>query len=911
MAGVPFVGRERERADLLARLDVLRNGRGSVTIVIGEAGIGKSALVESVLDGPALRGRCSPEEGTPAFWPWQTLVPAELLTPPDTPGASAAEIRFTLIRRVTEALPDGAVIALDDVQWADENGLALLRHLAGALPARPICLFATVRDPDGARPMPEGLERLLALSDVHVHRLAPLPAASVGQYVRSIAGDRLDPSWPDELHRRTGGNPLYLRELTRVLADDGRLAEPAREYALPAELRRLAALRMAGVGAPGRRLIGAASVLGDEVDLTLLRAVAAPDEYAAVSEAVAAGILVEDPAAPDRLRFNHTLVRQAHYDLATRDERLGWHAKVAEATADPAERARHLVRTAVDDERRRTALDACRDAALDAERRLAYEAAAYWYGQAVGLAPTDALRADLMLNEAEANFHAARFVTALERAAAASELAGRLGRADLAARAAVAVHDLGGTTANQAIVVLCARALEMLDEPSSLHARVLAQYALALSDLSDADRAGQVAHRAIAMAERLDPSTAEGANALIDALRARHTFITGLPDVAERLEIGTRVRALATTANRPNAMLWSHIWRIEASMQVGAIAEVDNEIAALAAHTDRLAWRMGHWHVLRARAAQAARVGDFEQAEAYALEALAVAEECQDESGYYLFLSFADALHWLTGRFDHYRDPIRSGGGPLSWMPIADALIAHTELVAGDPAVAAQRFARTRPLLRTLPIDGRRIPVLFAAGEVAAGLGDQEMVRVCYEQLLPFRPYFINSASGNRGAIARGLGVMAAALGDLDEADRLLGDAVALERRTGSAPFEALALVERAKVLVRRGGPGDRDRAGRDLDKALLVARRLAMNPLIATAEKLAAEVAGVKAGAATLTAREREIADLVAEGLANRAIAERLVVSERTVETHVRGALNKLDLSNRTQLAAWVTKQY
>src|SRR6185437_7587504 len=77
-----FVGRERERAELRSRL-AARATVGSATIVVGEAGIGKSALIESVLDGPAIRGRCSPEDGTPPFWPWPTMVAPDRLDPPD------------------------------------------------------------------------------------------------------------------------------------------------------------------------------------------------------------------------------------------------------------------------------------------------------------------------------------------------------------------------------------------------------------------------------------------------------------------------------------------------------------------------------------------------------------------------------------------------------------------------------------------------------------------------------------------------------------------------------------------------------------------------------------------------------------------------------------------------------------
>jgi DNA-binding CsgD family transcriptional regulator len=892
---VGLVGRVPE----VVALDRLRAaaaaGEGAAALIVGEAGLGKSTLVEeaaaraTAAGATVLVGRAVPDEGAPAYWPWLRLVEdapglsPQLLTATAAEGESQAAVRFRVGQRTVRALREAGhlVLVLEDLHWADTASVALLRLLCRDLSGSHLLVIGTVRPP-----APDDLPA------AEVLRLEPWEPPAVGAYLTQEAGPGVHSSWVPAVHRLSGGNPLYVRELTRQLSRTDRLRHPAGRVDVPVELRRLVGRRTAQLGAGCRELLGGAAALGAEIDVAVLRA-AASDPGAVddlLAEALDAGVLTDDPWRPALLVFAHDLVRQARYDELSRGERIAWHQRLADALAAagaaPAEVARHRVRAAVDTRTRRGAVDACRTAADAATLALDYAGTVRWQSYAVELTDDPADR----LARARAAYVDGRLDLALTDCAAVLERAERDHRADLAVEAALVVRGVAGQL-GPALLLLCERALAV----AGPHPRVLAQYAFLLADSGDVERAREISAEAMTLAEK----TADRDD-LAAAVHARHQVIDPFEQPGEILALARRSCALG----RPDAELWGRTWRIDAYLMAGDHAAADAETLRLETLAQRLGWPIARWHLLRARSARSLLAGRLGEAEQFAVEAREVAVRMQDPTAEALFYAFAAGLSLHTGQSDDYLRSAMKHPGSLS-IPIATAQLGRTAMEAGADETARLCWQHLRPMLADLPADSVRTYVLIMAGELAAGLGDLDMARHCYKRTSRHAHFHLNSTTNCHGAAARPLGLIASALGDHDAAIEHLTAAVTME--AASPPFLAHAQLAFARVLVVRAAPGDRRRA-RDLaTAAAATGRRLGMTRVAAGAQVLAEETAGVRGGAGALTSREREIAELVADGLANRAIAGRLVLSERTVETHVRNVLAKLGLSNRTQVAAWL----
>jgi len=194
-----------------------------------------------------------------------------------------------------------------------------------------------------------------------------------------------------------------------------------------------------------------------------------------------------------------------------------------------------------------------------------------------------------------------------------------------------------------------------------------------------------------------------------------------------------------------------------------------------------------------------------------------------------------------------------------------------------------------------------------AMADICCLVEDRAYAPTLHASLLPFadRQVVSDARTGSRGPVALYLGKLAALVGEWDDAEALLRRAIASALSMASPPYEAIARHALAAMWTTRGRPRDRAAAASELEEAARLASRLGMRPLQAQTGRWL-EALRETPSVGPLSAREAEVARLVAQGLSNHAIGQRLHLSSRTAENHVQHILNKLGFDSRSQIAAW-----
>jgi DNA-binding CsgD family transcriptional regulator len=927
-AAGPLLERAAEAAAITAAIDAAVAGFGSVLLVEGAAGIGKTRLLAHACDRAAAAGmtvltaRAAEYEDGYAWGVVTQLFDSELrsssggtredaatlaaraLIQPERPRDEDAYAVLHGLYWLTADIAQRAplLLAIDDLQWADPPSQRFLAHLARRLGDLRVLLAVTVREPRSATVQDKALTAALAAEPgVLTVRPAALSAAGSARLVAAELGGDPSAAFLAACHELTGGNPLLLRGLLTALAAEGiggtDADVPHLRRLTPDSVSRHVLLRLGRMPAAVLAAARAVAVLGTSATTARAARLAELDD-AACAEAIGV-LMAEHLVEGDRqLRFVYPLVRSAIYQDQAPPVRQQWHKRAARLLAaegaSPAEMTAHLLASAASGDPWLT--DQLRRAAADARGRGAPEVAAQCLERALAEPPPAAARADVLYELGAARtFHSP--ASAVEHLSEALELTDgwpRRGEIALALSEALA---LSGRFADAVTTVQSALAESGDGQADRIVASLQAVLLnIARWDLSTREVTRPLVAELLARADAGDPLDPQLHANLAMELTVAGTDRTGaLRHAREAVRATSSLMSLTSTA-LPEAVLvmsyadasgeaWHGVrgWQELARQRARPLATAIS--ASIAAHL-------------------AVRDGDIRQALAFGEQALAAADS------------------WVAILATAFLVPALVDAGESGR---ALALLAEHGLSEGD-------------LLPVFPFNVAQ----YARGCLRAATGDHE---AAVTDLLGLGAVATSWGIVNPAAIPwRSAAALShSALGDSAAARRLAGEEIGLARRWGAAREIGVALraaglaeggergiellteavivlrgstarLELARALLDLGAAhrraGARGTARDLLRESLDLAHGLGGHALAGRARDELVAAGGrprrdAIRGRDSLTPSELRVAELAAAGRTNRQIAQALFVTQRTVENHLTSTYAKLGITARPELGA------
>lgn len=888
--GPAFVGRDRELEILRTCLGRLDEGRGSVSLIFGEPGIGKTRLAHELMEEAvtasklAVRGTCWEGGGAPAYWPWVEALrvcarqvdratvadqvatqlaelgalpalnlPASHAAPPE-PVADPERSRFRLFEAIADFLrltsaTRGLVLVLDDLHAADRPSLLLLQFLARELRDAPVLLIGCYREP---------LMRQDAVLDATLAAIArdaiALPLFGLGErevarFIDSAFGVRGSAAVKAAVRRATGGNPFFMDEVVRLLAADGRSSvDGVVGLPIPGTVRGAIRERLKPLGPGSRALLAVAAIIGHEFDLPLLTAASGQPSFsvlAAVGEARAAAIVVERPESLGRYAFSHGIVRETLYADVPLQERGAAHRRVADALetryahdldAHVAELAYHFAMAAPQDDPAK-AIGYCRAAGDRAMRQFAAEEAVTHYTRALQIlaltGSDEATRSDLLLALGYALEATGSFETARQTFTEAADLARRRGDVDTFVRAALGPGQLW---AKKFIASVFEKSdIAMLEEALALatddvtRCRILARLGPALA--LDGSRArGQMYS-----AEALHRARSLGDwRLLADTLLARHATLLNPSHVGARLTVADEVVRVASEHGDTELALRGRFLRFHDLAESGDAIAADLENARLAALIRRSRDPFEEWNVTVNQAALAFFHGRLATSEELAERAAALAfctpgqQARTENAGIVVLLQFG-MIRREQLRLSDLEHELRQIAVSYPWIVGSRALLALVELERGRPHLARRELdVLASDAFGAVALDIAWLGTMCVTAEICADLHERERAGLLYDRLLPFRRLNATVAGACwLGSAERYLGLAARCSQRLDAAVEHLEIACESQKHMGGPLWSAHTLMDLAETLRERGAARDAERAASVLDTAAAMARTL------------------------------------------------------------------------------------
>jgi tetratricopeptide (TPR) repeat protein len=873
-SAIPFVGRGREVAALLGGLEEALGGEGRLFLLSGEPGIGKSRLADELVirarerGARVLWGRCWEAGGAPAYWPWvqalrayvregrsddiraqlgagapdiaQMLPDVRELFPDlaDPPSLDPESARFRLFDAVTYFLTAAAreqplVLLIDDLHAADEPSLLLLQFVARELTNASILIIGTYRDLDASW-QPSFVSSLAELTRAGATRRLDLRGLSENDVQRVIEGvTGISPPAPlvAAIHERTEGNPLFVAELARLLASEGRLehAEIGR-IAIPEGIREVIGRRLGRLSAGCIELLTLASVLGREFGIeTLTRVSGRPvdDVVGTLEEAERARVVLDAPGSTGHLRFSHALIRDSLYDDLPAGRRIELHRATGEVLEalhgeDPeshlAELAYHFIASAPG-ERSTKAVDYARRAGDRAVRLLAYEEAVRLYRMAVhamelGEPGDEAARCDLLLALGDAQARAGDESGSQETFIRAAAISKRLGIPEQLGRAALGYGGRfvwGRASVDPQVVPLLQGALAALpDGDSALKARILARLSGALRDDHDPAPRDRLSEEAVAMARRIGEQST-----LAYALGGRWIALMDNGRANEGLEIADELIQVAQAEGDLEQMTDGHIYRLWLLFETGNTPAMHEELDALVRLDVELGQPARTWTRSLIQGVLALFEGRFRDANRYIEESVQTGERAEQYQSRVSFITQTFALRKEQGRLEEVREIVERAAAQYPTRRVMRCLQASLYAEIGDQTAARSTFETfASDGFDALPRDMEWMLGMSLLTEVADFLGDTDRAATLYQLLHTLdTPIVQDPNEFSMGAASRYLGLLASLMSRWDDAASHFEHALEVNEHTGAWPWLAHTQHDYARMLFRRDSPADRERA--------------------------------------------------------------------------------------------------
>jgi len=899
-----LLDRQRERAALDGLLEDLRSGRGRALVVRGEAGVGKSALLEYAVGAAAgmqLARAAGVESEMELAFAGLHLLCAPLLDRLERlpgPQRDALRVAFGLreggapdrfmvglavLTLLSEAAEDRPLLCVvDDAQWLDQASAQVLAFAARRLLAEPVGVIFSAREPG---------EAFGGLAELEVRGL---PEQDARALLKLVIRFRLDERVRDRILAETNGNPLALLELPRGLSITqltGGFGLPGAR-AVPARIEQGFRRRIEALPAETRSLllVAAADPTGDPV--LVWRAAGRLGIQSSATEAAQADGLLQTGA---RVRFRHPLVRSAAYAAASLPQRRAAHLTLAEVTdrdRDPDRRAWHLAAAAAGPDEA-VAAELERSAGR-AQARGGMAAAAAFLQRAVELTGQPARRSGRALAAAQASLQAGAFDAAAGLLATAA--AGPLdelqqARAGLL-RGQIAFASSAGSDA-PALLMKAAKQLEPLDatlaRQTYLDAWGAAMFAGQFAGAGSLHEVARGARSAPPPAGSPRPS-----DLLLDGLavlvtegraeaapllrRAARVFAEGAITVEEGLRYGW----LATTAAA--IVQEEEYWHATVARQLQAVRE-----AGLLVH-------LPLW--VQTMAIMTAWRGDFAAAASLIAEEEAIAAATGSGFARYSAVFLAGLRGAEAGAWPVIEAVItdsRAAGQGLGvqWSQWISAILYNSLGRYGEALAEAQQAADQAP---ELYMSMWALPELI---EAASRTGQRRLAADALGRL---------AEATSTGQTDWGQGIYArcrALVSDGQDAEGYYREAVGRLRRTRLRP-------ELARAHLLYGEWLRRERRRAEARAQLRIAHEMfAEIGMQAFAERARRELRATGETARTraatthdqLTPQEAQIARLARDGLSNPKIAAQLFLSPRTIQYHLGNIFTKLEITSRRQL--------